>query len=75
MEGLHFMHDTVIPEIGLVLSLFITTRMLQIVLAPDRKTTDSTVYAFATITTVAAGIGVVEMGLLVARGFVARFVS
>lgn len=69
------MGDTVLPEIGLLLSLFVITRMLQIVLAPDRKTQDATIYAFATVTTIVAGIGIVNMGVLVARAWIARLSS
>lgn len=69
------MGDTVLPEIGLLFSLFVITRMLQIVLAPDRKTQDATVYAFATVTTIVAGIGIVNMGVLVARAWLARLSS
>lgn len=69
------MGDTVLPEIGLLFSLFVVTRMLQVVLAPDRKTQDATVYAFATVTAVVAGIGIVNMGVLVARAWLARLGS
>jgi hypothetical protein len=69
------MGDTLLPEIGLLFSLFVVTRMLQIVLAPDRKTQDATVYAFATVTAVVAGIGIVNMGVLVARAWLVRFTS
>lgn len=69
------MGDTILPEIGLLFSLFVGTRMLQIVLAPDRKTQDATVYAFATITAVVAGIGIVNMGVLVARAWLVRLTS
>jgi hypothetical protein len=68
--------DTLLPEIGLFLSLYVITRMLDsVVLAPDRQTKDGTVYTFATITTVAAGIVAVEVLVLVGRNVVARFVS
>lgn len=70
------MGDTLLPEIGLFLSLYVITNMLdRIVLAPDRQTKDGTVYTFATITTVAAGIVAVEVLVLVGRNVVARFVS
>lgn len=69
------MGDTVLPEIGLLFSLFVITRMLQIVLAPDRRTQDATIYAFATVTAVVAGIGIVNMGVLVARAWIARLSS
>jgi hypothetical protein len=69
------MGDTLLPEIGLLFSLFVITRMLQIVLAPDRKSQDATIYAFATVTAIVAGIALMEMSILVARGFVARFTS
>jgi len=69
------MGDTVLPEIGLLFSLFVITRMLQIVLAPDRKTQDATVYAFATVTTIVAGIGIVNMGVLVVRAWLVRLSS
>ena len=66
------MGDTVLPEIGLLFSLFVITRMLQIVLAPDRRTQDATVYAFATVTAIVAGIGIVNMGVLAVRTWLAR---
>lgn len=69
------MDDTVLPVIGLLFSLFVITRMLQIVLAPDRQTQDATIYAFATITVIVAGIGIVNMGVLVARAWIARLSS
>jgi len=69
------MGDTVLPEIGLLFSLFVITRMLQIVLAPDRKTQDATIYAFATVTAIVAGIGIVNMGVLVVRTWLARLSS
>jgi hypothetical protein len=68
------MGDTLLPEIGLFLSFYVITKMLDtIVLAPNRKDKDGTVYAFAAITTIISGIAAVEMLILVARGFVARF--
>lgn len=69
------MGDTVLPEIGLLFSLFVITRMLQIVLAPDRRTQDATIYAFATVTAIVAGIGIVNMGVLVARAWLVRLTS
>lgn len=69
------MNDTVLPEIGLLFSLFVMTRMLQILLAPDRHTQDGTIYAFATVTAIVAGIGVVNMGMLVVRAWIARLGS
>jgi hypothetical protein len=69
------MGDTVLPEIGLLFSLFVITRMLQIVLAPDRRTQDATIYAFATVTAIVAGIGIVNLGVLVARAWLARLSS
>lgn len=69
------MDDTVLPVIGLLFSLFVITRMLQIVLAPDRQTQDATIYAFATVTAIVAGIGIVNMGVLVARAWIVRFSS
>jgi hypothetical protein len=69
------MGDTLLPELGLVFSLFVVTRMLQIVMAPDRKTQDATIYAFATVTAIVAGIGIVNLGILVARSWITRFTS
>lgn len=69
------MGDTLLPEIGLVFCLFVTTRMLQILLAPDRQATDGVIYGSAAVTAIVAGIGVVEMAVVVARNFITRFVS
>ena len=69
------MDDTLLPEIGLIFSLFVSTRMLQILLAPDRQTTDCVVYGTAAVTAIVAGIGVVEMAVVVGRNFLTRFIS
>lgn len=70
------MGDTLLPEILLLLSLYIVTVLLDtIVLAPDRRQKDTIVYAVATVTTVLACIAAVNMTVLVARSFIVRFVS
>lgn len=61
------MGDTLLPEIGIIVSLYIITRMLEIVLAKDRHSVDATVYGFAVVTTVVAGIG---SSVLIYRGFI-----
>jgi hypothetical protein len=66
------MGDTLLPEIGVIISLYIMTRMLEIVLAKDVKAVNGTVYSFATVTTIAAGIA---CSVMLYRGFLGPLFS
>lgn len=56
-----------LPEVGMVVSLYVITRMLELLLGPNRRSVDGTVYTFATITAIVAGITLVNAAILTAR--------
>ena len=61
------MGDTLLPEIGIMMSLYFIMRSLEIVLGPNRQTTDGVVYTVAVLVTIVSGMALVH---LVFRGFI-----
>jgi hypothetical protein len=66
------MGDTLLPEIGIVVSLYIVMRSLEIVLGPNRQTCDGTIYAVATVTTVVATMAVIHLVISLVGSFFAQ---
>jgi hypothetical protein len=61
------MGDTLLPEIGIMMSLYFIKRSLEFVLGPNRQTTDSVVYTVAVVVTVVSGMAFVHLTF---RGFI-----